>query len=118
VGENHAVEAVDHDVKVAVDERAGRIVDLGISLLSALCLDSGHGLLHHGHGLVLDHGIAPKLSAAMAAIARPTLMRNALLIVLISFAPGSPGREVKHSKANKIPAPQERGFITPPWRHG
>jgi hypothetical protein len=29
------------------------------------------------------------LSAAMAAIARLALMRNALLIVLISFAPGS-----------------------------
>jgi hypothetical protein len=64
VRENHAVEAVHHDVKVAVDERTGWVVDLGIGLLGALCLDGGHGLLHHGHGLVLGHGIGGKSTKA------------------------------------------------------
>jgi hypothetical protein len=36
---------------------------------------------------------APKLSAAMVAIARPALMRNALLIVLMSFTPRVIGGE-------------------------
>ncbi len=34
VGENHAIEAVDHDVKVTVDKRTGWIADLGRGLLS------------------------------------------------------------------------------------
>jgi len=38
---------------------------------------------------------APKLSAAMAAIARPALMRTARLIVLISFTPGSTGARIE-----------------------
>ena len=53
---------------------------------------------------------APELSTAMAAIATPALMRNARLIVLISFTPGSTRRELKHSKANKIPAFDPGGF--------
>src|SRR5262245_50042578 len=47
---------------------------------------------------------APKLSVAMAAIARPALMRNALLIVLIIVCSRVTGARSEARKANKIPA--------------
>src|SRR6476659_6669878 len=64
VRENHAVEAVHHYVKVAVDKRTGWVVDLGIDLLGALCLDGGDSLLHHGYGIILGQGIGGESTKA------------------------------------------------------
>ena len=64
VRQTFAVQAINHQVQVAVNKGPGLVVDFGVALFNAIGLDENNALFNHGHGFVFGRQVGVGTSVA------------------------------------------------------